>query len=48
LQTGVWVSQPATHLLCSIARIRRDINATWLCSGKFLWRVDECVLLPCF
>jgi len=51
LDTGVCVKQssPATHFLCSTARIRKDISAAWyFCSCKFLWRNDECVLLPCF
>jgi len=48
LDTGVCVKQssPATHFLCSTARIRKDISAAWyFCSCKFLWRNDECVLL---
>jgi len=36
------------YFLCSTARIRKDISTAWFCSGKLLWRSDECVLLPCF
>jgi len=45
-----WDVRPAAHLLCSTARIRRDINAASFCRCKLLWRNDECVgvVLPCF
>jgi len=38
-------ASPAAHL-CLTARIRWDISAASFCSCKFLWRSDECVLLP--
>jgi len=41
-------ASPAAHLLCSTARIRRDISAASFCSCQLLWRSHECFLLPCF
>ena len=41
-------ASPAALFLCSTARIRQDISATSFSSCKLLWRIDECVLLPCF
>jgi len=45
---GVRTASPAALFLCSTARIRQDISAASFCSYKLLWRIDECVLLPCF
>ena len=39
---------PAALFLCSTACIRQDISAASFCNCKLLWRIDECVLLPCF
>jgi len=33
---------------CAPGSLRQDIGAGSFCSGKLLWRIDECVLLPCF
>jgi len=38
----------AAHFIRSTARIRQDISAAWFYSCKFLWGIDECVLLSCF
>jgi len=48
LQTGVAPANPAAHLACSTARIRRDITAASFCSYRLLWHSDEFVLLACF
>jgi len=45
---GCAPASPTAHFLCSTGRIRQDISAASFCSRKLLWRVDECVLLPCF
>jgi len=45
---GCVPASPAAHFLCSTGRIRQDISAISFCSCKLLWRIDECVLLPCF
>jgi len=44
----VCANQSSRIFLCSSARIRQDISAASFCSCKLLWRIDECVLLPCF
>jgi len=48
MQAGCVPANPAAHLLCSTARIRRYISTGWVCSCKLLWRSDECVLPLCF
>jgi len=41
-------ASPAALFLCSTAHIRQDISVASFCSCKLLWRINECVLLPCF
>jgi len=41
-------ASPAALFLWSTARIRQDISAASFCCCKLLWRIDECILLPCF
>jgi len=48
VKLGCAPASPAALFLCSTARIRQDISAASFCSCKLLWRIDECVLLPCF
>ena len=45
---GCASGRPVAHFLCSTARIRQDIREASCFSCKLLWRIDECVLLPCF
>ena len=47
-QPGCAPASPAALFLCSSARIRQDIGAASFCSCHLLWRIDECVLPPCF
>jgi len=45
---GCAPASPAAHFIRSTARIRQDISAAWFCSCILVWRIYECVLLPCF